>query len=273
MREDPTGSLKLSVMAVEKPLGERGVGEAFEEVKTLLFEAIKTIVNSILHPGSSRLYIIVCVSTIIGSQTVLSSRIGCGKRRRTWAWPILSLMQHRPLVDAKQNATFLLSTDTLLMDPRPPLPSVQSVYKIVRRGDPAKALVRDDSAPVPVNILKGQVLVKIQAVSLNPVCVLLSFSHTADHNDLRQISLRWCPTFLSGYKLMRLLPNSLLGRIAESDFAGEIVNPNGCDRFKAGDQVFGTISLRVSFRPARARWPSTCLARQRQLCTGQRASR
>jgi NADPH:quinone reductase-like Zn-dependent oxidoreductase len=47
---------------------------------------------------------------------------------------------------------------------------------------------------------------------------------------------------------MRLLPNALLGRIAESDFAGEIVDPNGCDRFKAGDQVFGTISSRVSFR-------------------------
>jgi hypothetical protein len=91
-------------------------------------------------------------------------------------------------VDAKQNATFLLSADTLLMDPRPPLPSVQSVYKIVRRGDPDKALVRDDSAPVPTNIPKGQVLVKIQAVSLNPVCALLSFSHITHHDDLRQIS-------------------------------------------------------------------------------------
>lgn len=47
---------------------------------------------------------------------------------------------------------------------------------------------------------------------------------------------------------MRLLPNSLLGRIAESDFSGEIVDPNGCDRFNVGDQVFGTISSRVSLR-------------------------
>lgn len=45
---------------------------------------------------------------------------------------------------------------------------------------------------------------------------------------------------------MRLLPNSLFCRIAENDFAGEIVDPNGCDRFKVGDQVFGTISSRVS---------------------------
>ena len=52
--------------------------------------------------------------------------------------------------------------------------------------------------------------------------------------------------FPSGYKLMRMLPNSLFGRIAESDFAGEVVDPNGCDRFKVGDQVFGTILSRVS---------------------------
>ena len=47
---------------------------------------------------------------------------------------------------------------------------------------------------------------------------------------------------------MRLLPNSLLRRIAESDFAGEIVDPNGCDRFRVGDRVFGTISSLVAFR-------------------------
>ena len=47
---------------------------------------------------------------------------------------------------------------------------------------------------------------------------------------------------------MRLLPNSLFGRIAENDFAGEIIDPNGCDRFKAGDQVFDAISSRVSLR-------------------------
>ena len=67
------GPLKLSIMAVEKPLGECGVREGFEEVRTLLFKAIETIINSILHPGSSHLYIIVCMSTIIESQTVLSS--------------------------------------------------------------------------------------------------------------------------------------------------------------------------------------------------------
>jgi len=61
-------------------------------------------------------------------------------------------------------------------------------------------------------------------------------------------SFRQWLIFLSGYKLMRWLPNSLFGRIAECDFAGEIVDPNGCDRFKIGDQIFGTISSWVSVR-------------------------
>jgi len=57
------------------------------------------------------------------------------------------------------------------------------------------------------------------------------------HVDLKRMSVP--PMFdLS----QRLLPNSLFGRIA--DFAGEIVDPNGCDRFK----IFGKISSRISFR-------------------------
>ena len=51
------------------------------------------------------------------------------------------------------------------------LPSVQTAWKIVRRGDPAKALVKEENAPVPKKILQGSMLVKIQAASLNPVCV------------------------------------------------------------------------------------------------------
>ena len=42
---------------------------------------------------------------------------------------------------------------------------------------------------------------------------------------------------------MRLVPNSFFKRIAEQDFAGEVVDPNGDPRFKVGDQVFGTIPL------------------------------
>jgi len=54
------------------------------------------------------------------------------------------------------------------------LPSVQTVWKIVRNGDPAKALVKDENAPVPKKIPEGYVLVKIQAASLNPAYVQLA---------------------------------------------------------------------------------------------------
>ena len=55
------------------------------------------------------------------------------------------------------------------------LPSVQTVWKIVRKGDPAKALVKEENAPVPNKIPEGCVLVKVQAASLNPVYVKGSF--------------------------------------------------------------------------------------------------
>jgi len=52
-----------------------------------------------------------------------------------------------------------------------PLPSVQAVWKIIRKGHPIKALVKDENAPVPTEIPEGCMLLKIQAASLNPVCV------------------------------------------------------------------------------------------------------
>lgn len=98
------------------------------------------------------------------------------------------------------------------------LPSVQHAWRIVRRGDPTKALVLDTNFPVPTKIPNGEVLVKVQAAALNPV----------------------------GYQLMQLLPNSFLKRIAEADFAGEVIDPNGAE-FKAGDNVFGFIDVTHSF--------------------------
>jgi len=47
---------------------------------------------------------------------------------------------------------------------------------------------------------------------------------------------------------MRWSHISLFGRIAECDFAGEIVDPNGCDGLKVGDQVFGSISSWAAIR-------------------------
>lgn len=47
---------------------------------------------------------------------------------------------------------------------------------------------------------------------------------------------------------MRLIPNSFFKRVAEHDFAGEVVDPNGDPNFKAGDQVFGSIPPPLSLR-------------------------
>jgi len=47
--------------------------------------------------------------------------------------------------------------------------------------------------------------------------------------------------------MMRLFPNSFFKRVAEYDFAGEIVDPNGGPGFKVGDQVFGSIPVKESF--------------------------
>ena len=47
---------------------------------------------------------------------------------------------------------------------------------------------------------------------------------------------------------MRLAPNSFFKRIAEYDFAGEVVDANGNPLFKAGDQVFGSIPIAESFK-------------------------
>jgi len=101
-----------------------------------------------------------------------------------------------------------------------PIQFTASMWKIVRRGDAAKALIKQENAPVPKEIPEGYVLVKMQAASLNPV----------------------------GSKIMRLVPNSFFKRIAEFDFAGEVIDPNGSTQFQIGDQVFGSIPLGRPFK-------------------------
>ena len=113
------------------------------------------------------------------------------------------------------------------------LPSVLTVWKIARRGDPAKALVKDQNGPVPTKIPKGYVLVKIQAASLNPVYVPAT-TPFAKFPSLSHLLRR-------GSKLMQLVPNSFFKRIPEYDFAGEVVDANGNPGLKVWDQVFGSI--------------------------------
>ncbi|ETW85496.1 quinone oxidoreductase 6 [Heterobasidion irregulare TC 32-1] len=96
------------------------------------------------------------------------------------------------------------------------IPQTQKAWRVVAQGPPSKALRLDKELPVPTQLDKGNVLVKVQAAALNPV----------------------------GYKLMKLLPNFVSGRpfIAEQDFSGIVVDANGTN-FANGDEVFGWIPV------------------------------
>lgn len=49
------------------------------------------------------------------------------------------------------------------------------------------------------------------------------------------------------FKMMGWLPNSFFKRTAESDLAGEVIDPNGSE-FVAGDQVFRFIDVEHTFK-------------------------
>ncbi|KAJ7675563.1 NAD(P)-binding protein [Mycena rosella] len=87
-----------------------------------------------------------------------------------------------------------------------------SAWVATRKGLPSTSL-QLKTFPIPTKLPKGHVLVKVQAVALNPFC----------------------------YKMMAGLPNFVAGRphVAERDLAGVVVNPNDTE-FAEGDQVFGT---------------------------------
>ncbi|KAJ7449568.1 hypothetical protein FB451DRAFT_1287308 [Mycena latifolia] len=90
-----------------------------------------------------------------------------------------------------------------------------SAWFVTQRGHPSKVLQLRNGLPIPATLAKGHVLVKVQAVALNPV----------------------------GYKLMGALPNLLVGRphLAEQEMAGIVVDPNGSE-FSVGAKVFGSSS-------------------------------
>ncbi|KAK0495808.1 hypothetical protein EDD18DRAFT_1286241 [Armillaria luteobubalina] len=100
-------------------------------------------------------------------------------------------------------------------------PQTQRAWIISRKGVPKDALSFKTDWPVPSKLAKGEVLVKVQAVALNPI----------------------------GYKLMRLLPNFIARRPipAEYDLAGVIEDPNG-SQFTKGDNVFGVIHTSTSIK-------------------------
>lgn len=50
------------------------------------------------------------------------------------------------------------------------IPETQKAWMVVRRGDPSSSLELQ-TVPVPTKIAKGDVLIKVQAASLNPAFV------------------------------------------------------------------------------------------------------
>ncbi|KAJ7281769.1 hypothetical protein C8J57DRAFT_1298502 [Mycena rebaudengoi] len=90
--------------------------------------------------------------------------------------------------------------------------STYSAWFVTRRGHPTKALELKEGLPIPTQLAKGNVLVKVLAVALNP----------------------------AGYGVMGAVPNFMARRphLAELEMAGIVVDANGTD-FNVGDKVFG----------------------------------
>jgi len=51
------------------------------------------------------------------------------------------------------------------------VPAKQRAWRIVRKGEPTKALVLDNDAPIPT-LKPGEILIRVQAVSFHNVSVL-----------------------------------------------------------------------------------------------------
>jgi hypothetical protein len=54
------------------------------------------------------------------------------------------------------------------------LPATQRLYRVARKGEPKTALELIRDASVPSELQDGDVLVKVDAAALNPVCVARS---------------------------------------------------------------------------------------------------
>ncbi|KAJ7504506.1 hypothetical protein B0H11DRAFT_1852923 [Mycena galericulata] len=108
-----------------------------------------------------------------------------------------------------------------------------SAWFEIKKGYPADALELRTGLPIPTKLPKGHVLVKVQAVALNPV----------------------------GYKFMTTVPNFIVRRPhpAERDVAGIVVDANGSE-FNVGDKIFGTASARHGALAQYAVLPSSSLA-------------
>ena len=58
------------------------------------------------------------------------------------------------------------------------IPDIQKAWTVVRRGTPSTALKLDEKWPVPKQLAKGEVLVRVQAAAFNPVYVAFLFDRS-----------------------------------------------------------------------------------------------
>ena len=59
--------------------------------------------------------------------------------------------------------------------PPTPIPEKHKAWLAVKRGTPAQGLRFDENVQLSSKLRPGEVLVKIQAAALNPVCVFSEF--------------------------------------------------------------------------------------------------
>jgi NADPH:quinone reductase-like Zn-dependent oxidoreductase len=119
------------------------------------------------------------------------------------------------------------------------IPKTQRAWRVLRRGHPSKALEFAQNAPVRTDLADGEVLVKVGAAALNPVCVnTLSFAPYDIEDDPRS------------YHFMEILPNFIARRpydAAELDLAGTVVLSKSA-LHSPGDKVFGWIEATVQMK-------------------------
>ena len=68
------------------------------------------------------------------------------------------------------------------------IPAKQRAWRIVRKGEPSKALVLDNEVPVPT-LKPGEVLVRVQAVSFNNMYTYPSYRVQFVNNLLPEYTL------------------------------------------------------------------------------------
>lgn len=118
------------------------------------------------------------------------------------------------------------------------LPDYCKAITYSRRGGPKDVLTFEDKFPVPKRVGKGEILIKTEAVAINPV-------------DL---------------KFMKTLP-SFGKKVAGSDFSGTIVEIDpSINHLQKGDKVFGAIDPSKKFTKGHGSFSQFILA-QPSVCT------